>query len=229
MDNHYHLLVETPEGNLSAGMRDLNGLYTQFFNKQNKTVGHVFQGRYHTFLIEKDGYYLNVARYIVLNPVRAQLVDHPRDWPWSSYQDMLAIKQRYRFFQPKRLLDFFHQNQKIARKAFKSFVDETILDTSPFGEIHEGTILGSPQFVSEVYGYREFAHDSREIPVPQRLIGRPILSQLFDKQDDIFKRNELIRFARSRCGYSVTAIAKQLGIHRTTVSRILNESSKRYK
>jgi REP element-mobilizing transposase RayT len=84
MDNHYHLLIETPEGNLSYGMRQLNGVYTQMFNKKYKRVGHIFQGRYKAVLVDKDNYLLEVARYIVLNPVRARLVDAPEKWRFSS-------------------------------------------------------------------------------------------------------------------------------------------------
>ncbi|WP_419174749.1 transposase [Desulfosediminicola sp.] len=77
MDNHYHLLVETPDGNLSSGMRQLNGVYTQYANRAHNTVGHVFQGRYTSILVEKDSHLLELCRYIVLNPVRARLCVHP--------------------------------------------------------------------------------------------------------------------------------------------------------
>ncbi|NVK43915.1 MAG: transposase [Oceanospirillaceae bacterium] len=73
MGNHYHLLIETPEGNLSQGMRQLNGVYTQRFNRQHRRVGHLLQGRYKAILVEKDAYLLELARYIVLNPVRAEM------------------------------------------------------------------------------------------------------------------------------------------------------------
>ena len=81
MGNHYHLLVETPDANLSKGMRHLNGVYTQRFNRRHQRVGHVFQGRYKAILIQKESYLLEVARYIVLNPVRAGMVKHPESWP----------------------------------------------------------------------------------------------------------------------------------------------------
>lgn len=89
MDNHYHLLIETPDGNLSQGMRQLNGVYTQRFNRKHKRVGHVFQGRYKAIIVQKDSYLLELARYIVLNPVRAEMVRTAREWPWSSYRAIL--------------------------------------------------------------------------------------------------------------------------------------------
>jgi putative transposase len=79
MDNHYHLLIETPEGNLSRGMRQLNGVYTQTYNRSHCRVGHVFQGRYKAILVEKESYLLELARCIVLNPVRAGMVRTARD------------------------------------------------------------------------------------------------------------------------------------------------------
>ena len=86
MDNHYHLMIETPEPNLVAGMRRLNGVYTQAFNRRHGRVGHVFQGRYKCIVVDKDSYGLELSRYIVLNPVRARMVKRPENWPWSSYR-----------------------------------------------------------------------------------------------------------------------------------------------
>ena len=83
MSNHYHLLVETPDGNLSKGMRQLNGVYTQKYNRSNRKVGHVFQGRFKGILVDGDAYLMELARYIVLNPVRVQMVRAAKDWQWS--------------------------------------------------------------------------------------------------------------------------------------------------
>ncbi len=85
MSNHYHLIAETPDGNLSKGMRQLNGVYTQRFNRRHGVVGHLFQGRYKAILVQRDAYLLELTRYVVLNPVRARMVKDPMDWPWSSY------------------------------------------------------------------------------------------------------------------------------------------------
>ena len=87
MTNHYHVLVETPDANLSKGMRQLNGVYTQRFNRTYSRSGHVFQGRYKAILAQKEAYLLELARYVVLNPVRARMVRTTADWPWSSYRD----------------------------------------------------------------------------------------------------------------------------------------------
>ena len=93
MSNHYHLLLETPDANLSKGMRQLNGVYSQKYNVRHKKVGHVFQGRYTAILVEKESYLLELSRYIVLNPVRAKIVSKPNDWRWSNYN--FVIQNRF--------------------------------------------------------------------------------------------------------------------------------------
>ena len=86
LDNHYHAIIETPDPNLSLGMRQLNGVYTQAFNRRHLRVGHVFQGRYKAILLERESYLLELCRYVVLNPVRAGMVSRPDQWKWSSYK-----------------------------------------------------------------------------------------------------------------------------------------------
>src|SRR3989338_752543 len=93
MENHYHLVIETLEGNLSKGMRHLNGVYTQVSNRRHNRVGHLFQGRYKAILIDKDSYWLEVSRYVVLNPVRAGMVKEPGGWPWSSYNATVGSEE----------------------------------------------------------------------------------------------------------------------------------------
>ena len=91
MSNHYHLMIETTQANLSRGMARLNGMYTQRFNRKYKRVGHVFQGRYKSIIVDKDAYLLELSRYIVRNPVAAGMVDDVSDWSWSSYQAMVGV------------------------------------------------------------------------------------------------------------------------------------------
>lgn len=83
-------MIETPEGNLTKGMRQLNGVFTLWSNRCHERSGHLFQGRYKAILVDRDAYFLELARYIVLNPVRAAMMKHPRQWPWSSYGAMIG-------------------------------------------------------------------------------------------------------------------------------------------
>lgn len=93
MSNHYHLLIETPVGNLAQTMRHINGLYTTYFNVKRNRNGHLFQGRYKAILVEKDEYAGELSRYIHLNPVRAKIVERPEDYEWSSYRSYIETKR----------------------------------------------------------------------------------------------------------------------------------------
>ncbi len=90
MMNDYHLVIETPNGNFSKGVRQLNGMYSQASNRRHRRGGHLFQGRYKGILVDADGYLLELTRDVVLNPVRAGMVEQPGDWRWSSYLAMVG-------------------------------------------------------------------------------------------------------------------------------------------
>jgi putative transposase len=122
MTNHYHLVVETPEGNLAQGMRQLNGVYTQNVNRTHKRVGHVFQGRYQAILVEKDSYLLELARYVVLNPVRARMVNDAVEWPWSSYRAMIAQASPPSWLKTDWILGQFGTNRQQAIAHYIDFV-----------------------------------------------------------------------------------------------------------
>jgi len=107
MGNHYHLVIETPDGNLSKGMRQLNGVYTQASNRRHGRVGHLFQGRYKAILVDRDAYLLELTRYVVLNPVRDGMVAHPGDWRWSSYLEMVGERSPPDWLATDRLLAQF--------------------------------------------------------------------------------------------------------------------------
>ena len=132
MSNHYHLLVETPDGNLSKGMRQLNGVYTQHFNRRHGRVGHVFQGRYKAILVDKNAYLLELARYIVLNPVRAQMVRSAREWPWSSYRATAGQTGGSEWLQTEWLLAAFGRRKGKAMEAYRRFVAEGKNQPSPW-------------------------------------------------------------------------------------------------
>ena len=122
MDNHYHLLVRTPEPNLADGMRLLNGLYARRFNARHKFQGHVFGDRYHDASVIEDSHLLEAARYVVLNPVRGGLCSAPSDWPWSSYRATVGLEPAPRFLDTGWLLDQFRPELEPAREAYRGFV-----------------------------------------------------------------------------------------------------------
>jgi putative transposase len=124
MGNHYHLVVRTPEPNISAGMQYLNARYAEWFNWRHGYHGHLFQGRFWSRLVESNEYLVEVARYVVLNPVRAGLCRHPGDWPWSSYAATIGTAAAPHFLTVEWLLALFGADPKIARAAYGAFVSE---------------------------------------------------------------------------------------------------------
>jgi REP element-mobilizing transposase RayT len=131
MTNYYHLLVETPDGNLAIGMRQLNGVYTQRFNREHKRVGHVFQSRYKTIIVQKEAYLLELARYIVLNPIRARMVRCARDWPWSSYRETSEQRSAPKWLKTDWILSAFGQKISLVTRAYRLFVSKGKNSTSP--------------------------------------------------------------------------------------------------
>lgn len=221
MDNHYHLLLETPNANLSRIMRDINGNYTQRFNARYKRVGHVLQGRYKAYLIEKELYLLEVVRYIVNNPVKDGFVNRPEQWRWSSYRATSGSVLTSKWLETDFTLGLFSKNKKEARKLYRQFVKEGMERDSPFDEIKEGVILGSPQFIDWVWRTQTHGSENiKEIPRDQRIVGRPTLKEIFEEKMTKEQRNEAIRFARFRCGYLTTEIAKHVELDRAVVGRI---------
>ena len=124
MNNHYYLLLETPEPNLSAGMRQLNGIYTQAFNRHHRRVGHLFQERFKAILVEKQAHILELSRYIILNPVHAGMVQYPEDYPWGSYRATLGKIKVSDFLTVQWLLDNFSPQTARAQQVYQEFVNK---------------------------------------------------------------------------------------------------------
>lgn len=221
MDNHYHLLMETPEGNLAKAMRDINGNYTQWFNIKNQSAGHLFQGRYKAFVIEKETYLLEVARYIVLNPLRAKLVDHPQKYKWSSFRFTAESKKCPEWLHVDWILDFFGKKKEEAQKRYRQFIKEGIGSTDPHEEAKNGFLLGSPQFIDWLWETQTNGSEGRkEYPREQRIVGRPTLEELFKDVRTKTERDAAIKFSRYRCGYLTTEIARHVGLDRSVVGKI---------
>ncbi|MGZ4482283.1 MAG: REP-associated tyrosine transposase [Gaiellales bacterium] len=122
MANHYHLVVETPQPTLSLGMQLLNSGYTQAINRARQRVGHVFQSRFTSVVIERDAHFIELVRYLALNPVRAGLCEHPEEWPWSSYGPTVGLRPCPRFLSTDRVLSQFAPSPERARPLCREFV-----------------------------------------------------------------------------------------------------------
>ncbi|MFH0812635.1 MAG: transposase [Pseudomonadota bacterium] len=152
MENHYHLLMETPAGNLSEIMRHINGAYTTYFNFKRKRSGHLLQGRYKAILIEADEYAKELSRYIHLNPVRTGLIERPEDYPWSSYQYYIGKEKAPEWLRRDFILGVFSKKVSDSEKRYGEFVEGMIGQDqrSPLKEVVYSTILGSMEFVKAV-------------------------------------------------------------------------------
>ena len=219
MSNHYHLVVETPLKNLSAGMRQLNGVYTQSFNKKQGRIGHLFQGRFKAYLIEKENYLLEVCRYIVLNPVRAGIVHDPLDWEYSSYRKTFGDRNRYKYLYPDLILSFFSNSLADAQKKYIKFVKEGIGKESPFIEAHGGFILGGERFVKSVME-KDKIIDCEEIAKRERYVSRPNLRDIFAGKE----RDEGIAIAVNQWRYSLKEVGEFVGLHYARVCRIAKKA-----
>ncbi len=153
MTNHFHIVVETKEPNLSQGMAWLNGNFTRKFNKSHDRVGHVFQGRYHAVLVQKEGYLLELARYVVLNPVRAGLAANAGDWFWSSYQATIGARTAPIWLCTEWTLGFFSSDPVQARARYQEFVAAGIHEPSVW-KARSGNVLGGDAWLREVSGTR---------------------------------------------------------------------------
>jgi REP element-mobilizing transposase RayT len=223
MNNHYHLLIETTDPTLSIGMRQLNGVYTQAFNRIHDRVGHVFQGRFKSIIVEKDAHLLELCRYIVLNPVRAGMVPTPDEWNWSSYRFTLLVNKRPELLTTDWILGQFSDSRAQAQNQYRVFVENGLKAPCPWNSLKGQVFYGSDFFVDRMQDFIGGKKEIQEIPRHQRLPNRPELNDLFPAKIAKDERNKQIVAAHLEYGYSLAEIGKQLGIHYSTVSRIVKK------
>lgn len=218
MKNHYHLLIETPYGNLSKGMRQLNGLYTQRFNQRHQRVGHLFQGRYQAILVDKDNYLLELCRYILLNPLRAKIVKDPKDWRWSSYQATTGHKG-IPCLTTDWILSQFGNKQKASRQ-YQAFVLSGMKAESPLKAIKGQLFLGQDNFIDKIKHLIRGKEKLKEIAKKQRYVTRPPLTEILKYKDQKSKKQAMYE-ACLQYGYTLKEIAEYIGVHYTTVSKVI--------
>jgi putative transposase len=227
MNNHYHLVIETPDGNLSKGMRQLNGVYTQAFNKRHGRAGHAFQGRFKAILVQKDSHFLEVCRYVVLNPVRAKTISHPRQWKWSSYRATAGMVQAHGCLTVDEILSHFGKRKVIAHEKYCQFVQAGIDSPSIWADLEAQSLLGVEGFAEGLRHLVTEKQQLQEIPKGQRFVGRPTLEKLFSRRRrGKASRDQLIAEAVTHYGYSQMELAIFLDLHYSTISRILAATNK---
>jgi REP element-mobilizing transposase RayT len=236
MGNHYHLLFETPERNLVAGMRRLNQVYTQSFNRRYRRVGHVFQGRYKAIVVEKQPHLLELSRYVVLNPVRAGQVETPEQWPWSSYRVTAGLADAPGWLMTDRLLASFGRDLATARAAYRRFVAEGMDAESPWKSVRGQIWLGGEDFRKRMTRLVE-RRDLSAIPSAQTHPDRPSVSELLARVAQAFEIDEprvldrshppafrtAVYLLRRVCNLSLAETGRLAGVSPSRVSRIQAE------
>ncbi|MEP6801197.1 MAG: transposase [Acidobacteriota bacterium] len=179
MSNHYHLLVETPEAGLSDGLHDLNSRFAQWFNRRHKRRGHLFEGRFRGILVQKEAHLLELARYIVLNPVRAGLVAEAAEWRWSSYRPTAGLASRPEWLSIDSILGQFAGTRARAQTAYRRFVAEGKGLPSPLAGVEKQAFLGDEAFL-EAAAQRVGDHRGAdpEIPLRERRPAGPTLERI---------------------------------------------------
>lgn len=235
MSNHYHLLLETPLGNLSQIMRHVNGAYTTYFNKKRERVGHLFQGRYKAILIDLDEYAKELSRYIHLNPVRAGIVNRPEEYGWSSYGAYVGEKKGPEWLVVGLILSCFGQNIASARRTYRDFVTSLIGKDygSPLMKTLASTILGSDNFVKKIKEqYLNNTKGDRNLPAIRDLSDRPSIEDISKKvekafgEDPVLSKKAALYLCHRVGGMKLREIGSYFGLGESAVSQASSRFAK---
>lgn len=228
MTNHYHLLLETPHGNLSQIMRHINGAYTIYYNVKRKRAGHLFQGRFKAILIEADEYALELSRYIHLNPVRAGIVKEPENYIWSSYSAYIGRVKSPLWLDMDFILGLLKTDSLRSHDGYQHFVDDLNEKeyTSPLNNTVASSILGRPKFVEQIMGdYLDNETSRRDVPAVKGLNHRFSIEHITDRTREVFPnptlaRNVAIHLCHLYTGATLSEIGSHFGISDSGVSKV---------
>jgi REP element-mobilizing transposase RayT len=242
MPNHYHVLIQTPDANLSRFMRHLNGVYTQRFNRSHKHDGQLFRGRYRSILVDQDSYLLELVRYIHRNPLTAALEETLGRYPWTSHKGYISSAKKWDWLHKDFILAMFSEDKSKSMKRYKQFVSEE--DTEEIAGVFESIrlppILGSERFVEWVK--KRFFDDKYDREIPQSKSLAPSVEQiktvicefygidekalLISKRGSVNEpRNLAIYFARRLRGDGLDTIAKTFNVRAySSVSSVVNRT-----
>jgi len=221
MDNHYHIVIETAEANLSKGMRQLNGVYTQYYNRRHKRVGHVFQGRFKGIMVEQDAYLLELARYVVLNPLRANMIKDIQTWQWSSYHAMVGKILSPPWLEINWILGQFSKQCKRATKHYINFVREGVGLPSIWNDLKNQVFLASDGYINEKQKMINKKESLNDVPkLQKRKMAKPLA--FYEKK---YKQPKVaISKAYLTGSYTLKEIGEYFGYHYSTISRIVKGS-----
>ena len=228
MDNHYHLLIETPSGNLPQIMRHINGAYTTYFNVKRARSGHLFQGRYKAIVVEIDEYAKELSRYIHLNPVRAKMVNTPEEYEWSSYQFYIGVQKPPEWLYRAFILGYFGGKVSIAQKGYSNFVSAMVNEKydSPLDEVVSSTLLGSPGFITFIKDkFLSGKKPDKNLPDLKELVEKTSMHDIFDEVESVFGkepalgRNVKMFLSQRYAGEKLKDIGTHFGIGESGVSQ----------
>jgi len=228
MNNHYHLLIETPSGNLSQIMQHINGAYTNYFNTKRKRSGHLFQGRYKSILVEADEYATELSRYIHLNPVRAGAAAMPDKYKWSSYKNYIGRQEAPKWLKTGFILEQFGNSDASAWMQYRSFVEDNIGkgQESPLNSAVAATILGSADFVAGIQErYVTAIPSHRNLPALRQLANKPDIDQIIETvrkglgENGRVAEKAAIHLCHIYSGALLSEIGKRFGVKDSAVSQ----------
>ena len=214
MSNHYHLLVQTPDSNLSMAMQWINVSYAAYFNRKRNRHGHLFQGRFKAILIDADEYLKHLSRYIHLNPVRAKMVSSPAEYLWSSYAAFIGQQKAPQFLETNWLLSSFGKNKKQARRNYQDFVEKVDAKAleNPGDQVSEGFLLGDANFIKWVKEtFLSDRDDQKEIPQLKKLKPRVAIKNIVQAVSEQFKCSEDLIIGKGRKNNKAREVAIYLG------------------
>ncbi|MEW6162861.1 MAG: transposase [Nitrospirota bacterium] len=234
MDNHYHLLIETPHANIKQIMQNINTSYTVYVNRRHKRFGHLFQGRYKAFIVDKGSYLLELGRYIHLNPVRAGVVRMPEEYRWSSYREYFQRDRQQVITNTDDTLYLFSRKRAIAIKKYQEFVNANISEGSPLKNA-VGSILGDETFKDRVIKYLKGIPDKTEIPEIKKIEAKHNIEDIVKavakyygvKEEDLLKRKKATERQRKIAMYLCKTLSGRKNIEvgekfRVTLQAVTN-------
>ena len=224
LPDHYHLIVEVPLSNLSKGMRQLNGVYTQLYNRRHGSEGPVFHGRFKSVVFEKKSFLLPIFRHAALNPVRVKVAKTPEKYQHSSYPAIIEEAPMPEMLSPEGVYEAIGQRDVVNR--IRRYVDSDDLEGSPLDERAHQVLLGSDDFVDRMQALLKKSTAAKRAP---KVAGRrKSLKMIFRGVEKLGKqdRNARIRMAHIEYGYTLAEIGDHLGLHYTTVSKVVNAQAK---
>lgn len=181
MTNHYHLIIETPEGNLSQALHWLNVSYAAYYNRRHRYAGHLFQGRFKAVLVDATQYLEALSRYIHLNPVRAGVVSCAWDYTWSSCRCFVGSQSAPVWLETNRILAGFGRTRAAARQSYAAYLSQAD-QANPFEDVVGGSLLGPKSFIEWVAGtFLSPKKKDREIPQLKALKPRPQVQTIIEE------------------------------------------------